>query len=161
MDITNRDVLKQVLNTTIQDLLRDVAHEIADKLFEIIQTDWYDSHYPNYYERTYEFLHAVTNSNVERVGSELRTDIYIDPSKITSSVGNGFWNQHMSLDGSTSYDGTPIGQWLIQWIEEGQNSRVYSYNGIGMFDKLDQYTMQNINKMVVYTLKSYGFSVKT
>lgn len=46
--------------------------------------------------------------------------IGIDSSKIESFIGqSGKFNQHMSIDGSTSWNGIPISEALLTWWDEG------------------------------------------
>ena len=46
--------------------------------------------------------------------------IGMDSSKIESFIGqSGKFNQHMSIDGSTSWNGIPISEALLTWWDEG------------------------------------------
>jgi len=65
------------------------------------------------------------------VGGGREVSIYFDDSKINSNQGEaGKWDQHMSMDGSTSWGGMSIGEWVVQWMDMGQNSQFSSYSGI-------------------------------
>jgi hypothetical protein len=151
------------LKDAIRSSLKEVSKQVADKLTLIVEQDWYAGGADStlWYERTYQFLNAITKTDVKRNGQfGFQVEVLIDPSLIQSQYnGFTFFNQHMSLDGSTSYEGKSIGEWLIDWIEVGQNSPILSYEGIHMFKQTDDFIQKNIDKMVIGTLKQFGFSV--
>lgn len=165
MDVTNDEQLISIIKDGVKAALQEVSKQVADKLTLIIEQDWYMSGGSDsslWYERTYQFLNAITRTDIKRNGQYgFQVEVFIDPSLIESQYNEAtFFNQHMSLDGSTEYQGKSIGEWLIQWIELGQHSPILSYEGIHMFKKTDDFIQKNIDKIVINTLNLYGFIVR-
>lgn len=106
------------------------------------------------YSRTYQLVESITFSTQTLGGNKYRANVYFDYGDITPENqrewrdGNGF-NAHMSLPpkgsgflssvaGDISYNGKSIGEWLVEWVEEGQNSSVYAYKGTNFFKETEK-----------------------
>jgi hypothetical protein len=160
--------IEKIIKKDIQDVLQHVASQTANKLYEIISYEWYDKHNDNglYYERTYQFLNAITKSDIRNIGDGFEIDIYIDYKDIYpmhASEENQF-NKHMSLDNSKNsgdtYAGKNIGEWLIDWIERGQDSPVHSEDGVFMFKKTREWLDKELSSIILYEFSKKGWNIR-
>lgn len=111
MEIRNNQELINALNPVIDQVMREMADEILDILYDYIDSEVYDKHKPHLYDRTEEFLNSWVSS-VERKGrmKEVIATIYNSPKKMRLDTEN-------YIHGSpTSHD---FRQYLAQSIEEG------------------------------------------
>lgn len=135
--ITTYADLQNTLNEITKEVLNAVGEEIANILWNNVDTLWYSRPYNQEYStRTNEIIDSITNAFPIKVNDKTYSvEVYFDETKIQPHASEQFFNQHMSLDGSTSYEGRAIGSWVIQWMEEGQRSPVHPYAGVHFFKK--------------------------
>lgn len=163
---TNLNDLYKYLESQIEVNLDKIAKEIASVLKHYVQENWYnrmDSVKLGFdqYQRTFEVLNSISCEKVKKVGNSFEVKIFFDENKIHSIHRDGTWNAHMSLDGSTEYGGMSIPEWVVYWLNYGQNSPVYSYPGGGFLEETIRWTEDDkyhINRMKEL-LEAKGFIV--
>lgn len=123
----------------VEDNLEIIGKHVKSVLENFILNDLYRTYTPSEYERTQNFLHAVTVSAVKKKGNIREIEIYIDPEKLQQIQRPlGEWSAHMSSlgknYGDTEYQGKSISEWLIYWLETGDNTSPFSRGKIGMIE---------------------------
>lgn len=84
----------------------------------------------DYYERTYDLKNAV----VARIDSNGQWYIRIDGRKLhVRQQPDGMWGQHIGVDGQ------PVAGTMQYFLEEGNNSPLYSYDGIEYIEATEKY----------------------
>lgn len=115
--------------------LEQIGEEIKGYLRTLILTDWYHEHMPTYYERTEMLINSLKVTKAKKVNDKYEVKVYFDPDMIKPVPAQeaGMFPAHSNItDGASSWGGKSYGELLPLWIEEGQKSRIYPYNGIGM-----------------------------
>lgn len=84
--------ISRELFKNIEEIVLIEARDVRDILF-LYTKNWYESHEPIMYERTYEFINSLTVSEIINAGNYRYVGIWFDPSKMSLSNNNG-WNQH-------------------------------------------------------------------
>jgi hypothetical protein len=139
-------------------ILSAIAEEIKKMLHDYVQTYWYNDHTPKNYHRTYEFINSLTVDKVQTVGDRQEVFIFFDPNKIGAyQTELGQWNQHLDIYGIES-----AAEAIALWIEEGQDSPLYSYEGIHMVESTEL-TLRENNKLakdIAALLLNRGYIVK-
>lgn len=147
-----------------QDSLRLVALEVETMMKNYIIDKLYNSYTPKDYARSYNYLNSLTVRKVYKNDKgELETEIFFDPNKIYSrEIHDRYWNQHMSLDGSTTWNGVPISELLPVWMEKGVSGSRWDREGIYVVDnilkKLDN--DKQFKKMMERELRKKGFKIE-
>lgn len=130
--------LERALNKVMEQALEEISYEIASILRNNLQRLWYDAMpVSTYYERTEQLIEAINQSMPTMIGKQVNVQVFFDTNVIQSmqKTNEGQFNRHMSLDGSDTWNGAPINELILTWIEKGQSSRVHSYSGVGFFQK--------------------------
>lgn len=163
-DFKDMQGLERYIKMTLEQALKEVAKETAEFLSQRVQSDIYRKAESNYYERTREFLNAITQSQVKRVGNELQIEVFFDSSKIyphSSTPNSGKFNAHMSLDGSASYNGRSIGDWLVEWLEEGFSGGVLPpQEGHFFIKETREWLSDELNDILSKAFKRAGFDIQ-
>ena len=156
-------VIHSYINADMNDILKKIAEDIKETLYDYINKNWYGVNTPNNYQRTHNVLNSITVDKIQTLGNKKEVFIYFDESKIISNQTEaGHWNQHMSLDGSASWGGQSIGHWVVEWMNSGQKSPAYSYGGIKFIENTVEELEKN-NKLVKEinnALKAKGYICK-
>lgn len=138
--------------------LEDVGREARELLQEYVLNTVYANNQSTY-DRTYQFLRAITISNPSKVGDYWQISLYIDPDKITPiemNVKEGVWNKHMSMDSSPFNEGLPF---VLEYGAEGSpyyNSPAYGYMGMTV-DEIKRSQM-HIKALIGY-MKTKGINI--
>jgi hypothetical protein len=123
------------------------SEHIAQILWNNVDTLWYNrSGYtpnPEINVRTYEILESITKSIPQLFGNKVHVEIFFDEDKIKPHSrgefsSKPFFNEHMSMNGDTEYEGRSIGSWVIEFMEDGQGAGSNSYapyEGVKFFEK--------------------------
>ena len=165
--IRNTNDLKRMLQyieKQTQDSLRLVALEVETMMKEYIIDKLYNSYTPKDYARSYNYLNSLTVRRVYKNNKgELETEIVFVPKKIYSrEIHERYWNQHMSLDGSTTWNGVPISELLPHFIEKGVSGSKWDRDGIyvvnNILKKLDN--DKQFKKMMENELRKKGFKIE-
>jgi hypothetical protein len=160
MVVVNEMQLKlAMLETVLKPLIRKLAKKISARLQHYINDKWYNSPETEYYDRTYDFLTSIVESEVKMRNNDFSMEIYIDYEKMWQTPpSSGKFGSRTSLDSSTDFRGKPISYWLIQWIEEGQNSPVHSYKGINMFGNVSEELEKQLDSYIISCFNEMGIS---
>ncbi len=154
------------MNRIIGEMVKDVTAETLRELKDFVDEKWYTnspakglgSGEGSYGEPTREFYRSLVD-RVEPYLQGFMGEVFSDPNKIFGGERDGFFNSHMSVGGSLSVDGVPISHKIVEWIEEGTPSRLYSYPGISMFEETDKWLKKTITKLVKKTFGKYGIKI--
>jgi len=161
IDITRWSQFTKVYNNIMNESLPKIGEKIAEVLKQYVEDNWYSVE-PEIYKRTFEVLNSITVSKIDRPNKDTWSIfIFFDGQKInpnysTFPVPDGVirFNHHMSLDGSTKYSGNTIGEWVVYWMNYGQNSTKCSYEGVHFledtvkFTKRDKIHIKEIEKVL-------------
>lgn len=136
---SNLKELQKYLEKHVELNITKIGQEVKSVLRNFILNDLYKEYTPAMYERTNQFLEAVDVEPVKKEGNSYSVRIFINPDKITPEVRPyGEWSAHASSlgenYGDTSYGGKSISEWLIYWLETGDNSSPFSRGKIGMIE---------------------------
>lgn len=154
----------QHIEKQAQDSLRLVSLEVEEMMKKYVIDKLYNSYSPMDYSRSYNYLNSLTVKKVSKnsIGG-LEAEIFFDPNKIYSrEVGDRYWNQHMSLNGDTSWEGKKISEWIPVWMEYGVSGSKWDRDGIHVVGTILKELNSNGNykKMMMDELKKKGFNVK-
>lgn len=164
--VTNTNDLKKVffyIEKQLQDSLRLVALEVEDMMKQYILDNLYNVYTPKDYARSYNYVNSLTVRRVYKNSKgELETEIYFDPDKIYSrEIHDRYWNQHMSLDKSTTWNGVPINELIPYFMEEGVSGK-WDREGIyvvkNILRKLDQ--DKEFKRMMAEKLNEKGLKIE-
>ena len=147
-----------------QDSLRRASLEVEKMMKEYVISKLYDSYSPNEYLRSYNYLNSLTVKRVYKNNNgELETEIYFDPNKIYSrELHDSYWNQHMSLNGDTTWGGKSISEWIPIWMEHGVSNSKWDRDGIKVIDNILKQLDgdKKFKKMMMSELRKKGFKVE-
>jgi hypothetical protein len=146
------------INANLTPILQQVAEDIKKMLHDYVNTYWYGAHSPTNYQRTFEFINSLTVDNVQTTGDRKEVFIYFDPAKIGAyQTELGQWNQHLDVYGIES-----AAEAIALWIEEGQDSPLYSYDGIHQIEQTELALRQNnkLAKDIGALLTAKGYTCK-
>lgn len=149
--------MKYVESNVVVDL-EAIGEKIKNILRENVKKLWYERNYtPTHYTRTFELIDSITVSQARKINKGYEVVIYFDPDKINPyPAENGEWSKHESIT-----TGTNIAPYLPLWIEEGQNSPLFSYEGVHPVKTTKEYLRQNqyIIREMAKLLEAKGFKV--
>lgn len=155
--ISNWPQLKIIIGALLKECLEEIALETGKELQKYVQTEWYEAHAPEFYNRTYQLLNSITDSKVEQNGNSFKVSIYFDHESIVPNfLGDGGFNEHMGFDGAPFVDG------LIETIEEGNLSPYsppYARDGIHMVEKTAYWLAVNLPKIAQKVFMRNGVQV--
>lgn len=124
MVILNDEQLTAELKKEMSEAIKEIAETIASELTKNIQDDIYAKPTSKYYDRTMEFLNSVIQPSVVVSGNEVSVTIGMDSKKMNSYyVGNGKFNSHMSIDGSSNWGSNSVSEGLLSWWDAGTNNK--------------------------------------
>lgn len=152
--------LEQALRQSTKYSMLYVGDTVKRVLIDSVKRMWYSRPFtPMFYERTMDVLNSITVENVSVNKNQFNARIYFDTDLIRQNpTPPGQWNQHMSVDGDTEYEGRRISSWLISWMEEGQNSPLYSYEGTGHIAATQDYAEAESVYLIEESLAKLGIN---
>ena len=148
--------LEQALRQNTKYAMLYVGDTVKRVLIDSINRMWYSQSNPAFYERTMDIVNSITVENVSVNKNQYNARIYFDEDKINMTYVEGNWNQHMSLNGDTSYEGISLALWTVSWLEFGQNSPVYSYEGGGHITATREYAEGEAVFLIEEALQKVG-----
>ena len=161
----NLKELQKYLEKHVELNIAKIGEEVKGVLRKFILDDLYGSYTPTMYDRTNQFLEAVEVKPVKKSGNTFQVEIFINPDKIQPEVRPyGEWSAHASSlgenYGDTSYGGKSISEWLIEWLEYGNNSP-FSRGKIGMIENTREWIRDDnyIYNTMKARLEQAGFTV--
>jgi hypothetical protein len=126
--VSSLSELNKIIELAIIQNIQKIGEEIKGVLRHFVQENWYNRSYePQQYERTFQLIDSLTVSPVKINGNEYSVQIYYDTDKILPMDGTSDkpWTRHKSI-----VTQTPSGVYLPLWIEEGQDSSIFSFEGV-------------------------------
>lgn len=155
----NLDEVWSYIEKNIVINLEQIGKEVRDLLYKNVDTLWYGRGYtPTHYTRTRQLIDSITVSKARKTTDGYEVLIYFDSDKIEPlSPGNpGEWTRHKSI-----VTDTPSAVYLPLWIEKGQNSPLFSYEGVHAVEKTKQEIISDdlIKKRIMSLLGMKGFKV--
>ena len=156
--------LMDYIEKQTQDSLRLVALEVETMMKNYIIDKLYNSYTPKDYARSYNYLNSLTVRRVYKNNKgELETEIFFDPNKIYSrEIHDRYWNQHMSVNGDTTWEGKSISEWIPVWMEHGVSGSKWDRDGIKVVDNIlrELDNDKKFKKMMMNELRKKGFKVE-
>ena len=162
MIINSPDAFKEDVGVLMTNIIKDLSKDIAKLLESHVYAGIYAMPSSEAYSRTYDFLNAITASEVTMIGNHFEATIYIDwkelPYKPPETQGK---MPSRSLDMAGEFqtlNGKPIGYWLIEWIEEGGSLGIIrgKPKAVHMFQKTNENLKESFNQRVIHLFGSYG-----
>lgn len=147
--------IHQYILKNAEEGLQQTLEKIKIELVKYVEKYWYgrENGTHNYYNRTMEFVDSITASKVKIQGNTLSGEVFFDTTKIGSYNDYPNWGQHQGLHGENVSE-------LIPWyIEEGNKSSAYEYEGIHMVKNITLWAKHNNVplKEIMSFLKTKGF----
>ncbi len=155
-----QNAIQQDLDRISEKILRDTAKEIK-QLMEKLILDWYLQYEPEYYDRTYQLLDAVADSECKvykaKDGWKMRI-VLIDSSQMASSFATKehYFNSYMDFSEHSTYGGKKYTDWVIDWVDEGN---IIGHTGIEYKDKINKLLDEKVNAGILREMKRAGFNL--
>lgn len=135
-----------------------IAEEVKGILRDNVQTLWYDRPYnPTNYIRTMEYINSISCSNAKKISNgNYEVKIYFATDLIQPHTNNSNeWNQHASIYGED------VSAQIPYYIEEGNNSSLYSYEGVHPVKITEKWLKDNdfVRRRMIELLGKYGFTI--
>ena len=155
----------QYIEKQTKDSLRLISLEVEKMMKDYIIKALYNAYQPQDYLRSMNYINSLTVKKVSKNSTgELETEIFFDPDKIFSREMEGeYWNQHMSVNGDSSWEGRPISEWIPIFMEHGvSGNSKWHRDGIEVVDTILKELNSNgrYKKMMMNELKKKGFNVQ-
>ena len=158
-EITTWSGLLKYLDKSVEKSMWKIGEEIRKVLKFNVQQHWYNNYTPTAYDRTMQVLDSIKVKGVNKLTSGYSVEIGFDYDMIApASSITGNWNNHMSLDGSTSYQGKSIGELLVGWMDKGQHSAAHSYLGVNFVGDTREWTKEEAVHLLKEQLEKAGFA---
>ena len=158
-NIRNFKQLESYMNRVIRKCLIYCAGRTEMMLRRLLEERLYDFE-PVMYERTYELLNSITQSEVVKLSNgTYYVEIYYDTDKIRAypreNDGLSYkWGQH------TSFDGEDVSEFIPLWIEKGTNNPYYSHKGTDSMEDTKKWIEQEYNRLFKIYLKRMVGSIE-
>jgi len=163
MIITDWEQLADYLDNSIKQCLPIIANKVSKILKRFVKERWYNTHKPTHYRRTLEVLNSITVSEVQQVGNGYQVLVYFDPSKINNVLTDikGYFNHHMSIDGSSTWSGMNLAELVPLFMDQGQSSKIRPYSGVHFMQAtIDEVKSSQIDVNVLKRrLRSQGLNI--
>jgi len=160
---SNWDDLAKYIEDVVVINLEQIGEEIKNYLRTTILINWYYEHEPSYYERTEMLINSLKVTKAKKIKSGYEVKIYFDPNMIVPVPAKevGLFPAHSNItDGASSWNGRSYGELLPLWIEEGQKSKINSYEGIHMIEQTKEEFLgddQYLKNRMLELLEDKGF----
>jgi hypothetical protein len=159
-----KPLYKYLLTQIIPQQMEKIGEEVKDYLKNLLLTRWYKTYNPTHYSRTNMLIDSITLRPVKITGDTVEVEIYFDENKITPvpASQDGYFPSHSNItDGADSWGGQSYGELLVDWIENGQSSSIYSASGVYMVrDTIDYIETDNLlMKRMKTLLQAKGYTV--
>jgi hypothetical protein len=128
----NLNELNTYLGKIVEQEIVKFAEEVKKALQQELKAKFYgragyhqNSSGTDWYTRTWELVDCITCSLVKKNGNEYSIRVYYDTDRMnTYNAQDGEWSKHQSIT-----DSQDVRYMLPFWIEEGQDSPLYSWGG--------------------------------
>jgi len=151
----NLNQLNKYINKLLKKAMDDVGLEVAKELGDYVFKNWYQARgNPSDYNRTFELLESVKFQTMVSQG-KIFTEVFFDPDLINPMYDEySSWNQHMSLSQED------ITESIVGWIEYGQSSKLYSYDGIHMVENVREWCKKRYRSLLIKEMKKFGVKLE-
>lgn len=160
----NQAEFEAIANMVLKQAVDEITKITLEEITNFVREKWYinsPARTSGEYERTEQFLESFKREEVGKFVNTYVSMVYSDPNEMVSMYNDeSIFNWHQSFDGSDSYNGTSIPEWLILWIEDGQSSPRYPYNGIHMYKETNTWLKRNLYRIMRQVFKKYGMTIK-
>lgn len=123
--------LKEEIASLMPNILQKYGEQVKNELRQAVKDTWYATGDTMYYQKTMDVLNSIEVKPVQSIGSNnWQVEIYFNPEQI-HSVDNsgGFFPSHMNItDGLDNWNGISYSELIINWLENGEGSSIYSRN---------------------------------
>ena len=127
-DITSEQELRKYMIKELGNAIKIAAEKIQDELWNNVGNQIYSHPQGRFYDRTHEFLKSVIQPKIKVTSKSIEVTIGMNSDVMNSGFGEpGKFNQHMSLNGDTSYEGKSISEWLLIWWDDGTEQKNNPY----------------------------------
>lgn len=140
-DIKTYEELNKIILDAIRKSLPKIGKEIGSVLRFYVQQNWYNSVTPEFYERTMDVLNSITVGDLKETSDGFSIEIYFDNDKIRQSSSSfeipsylPRFHHHMSVNGDMKFNGISIAEWVVWWMNYGQDSPLHSYEGVHFWE---------------------------
>lgn len=147
------------LNSYVEDKLRGAMDKVGDQtakeLGDYVFKYWYKANgKPKDYNRTFEFLNSIEFKTTVS-GGVIATKVFFND-KLIKPMHDEYssWNQHMSLTGAD------VSGNIVGWIEHGQTSKAYSYDGIHMVKNVKEWAKRNYRRLLILEMGKLGIKLE-
>jgi len=137
--------------------LEAIGEEVKKILRDNVQQLWYDRPFtPTHYTRSMEYINSIVCSKATKISNgQYRVEIYFATDLIQPYMSpNGEWNQHASIYGED------VSAQIPYYIEEGNNSPLFEYQGVHPVKITKEWIEDNdyLRKRMIKFLGKYGFN---
>lgn len=152
--------LMKALEKETEKAVEYAGDQIKKILHDNVQHLWYNARGDAYqYSRTYEVINSITLETLKQGKGGYTARIYFDENKISPRISeNGGFNSHMSLNGDTSWGGRSLASLVVEFMELGQNSPVYSYDGAHFVEATYETAKEDAVYLIEESLNRAGFA---
>lgn len=151
------------INKNLKFSLQEVGQQVEQIIKDYIMEHLYNAYTPSDYSRTYDFINSLSVKKVQQSNNGYIVELFFDTNRIISyEVEDRYWNQHMNIDGSDTWNGEKINEWIPIWLEKGVSGSLWDRDGIDSMKNVKnelEATGKHI-KMIVDILKKKGFKVE-
>lgn len=164
---TYESLMAGLTDTIVKPAVMLTAENVKKTLKNNLSSLWYNTSNPQEYIRTYDIIKSISVSEIKKNGkTSYEAKVFFDDNLIMQipSLG-GDWSSHMGMptignskSGAVEYGGLSISQWVPIWLDQGQNSSIYSYDGV----EYVKATMDDVKKIMEKTkqdLRKLGLNV--
>jgi hypothetical protein len=162
IQITNLSQLESKLMPIVEDIMRQLANEVKAMVKDYIYENLYQAYYPQEYQRTGQFLECL-DIRMNRKGNVVEAEIFFNTEFLDmNEVEGNTWNQHMSIDGSESWYGASVAEWIPYFIEWGTHNSLWDRDGLHSMQTIQKYletTKYHLGK-IISLLRTRGIVAK-
>jgi hypothetical protein len=155
--------LAEFLEQDLSYALKIIANDVKSIIKKYIYDKVYSAYTPKEYQRTGDLLNSLDVSSVTKTPEGYAITVFFNPDFIHSEeTEGGKWNQHMSVDGSESWHGIPMGYLIPYIIEHGTSGSLWDRNGVESMKYVKDYLSKTNRhlKEIEKVLRSKGYEVR-
>jgi hypothetical protein len=158
----NYSQIEQYIMKQLEESMRLLANDVKSIVKDYIYKNLYLTYSPHEYQRTGNFLESL-DVKVKRKGNQIEAEIFFNTDFMEMNyMEDSYWNQHMSVDGSETWKGDKISNWIPVFLEYGVKNSLWDRDGIRSMENIQEYleTTKYHLKQIIALLKSKGIVAK-
>jgi hypothetical protein len=134
----NLSQVEQYIMKQLEESMRILSNDIKSMIKEYINNNLYQRYYPHEYQRTGQFLDCL-DVRVIRKGNSVEAEIFFNTDYIDmNEVEDSKWNQHMSVDGSETWNGASVSEWIPYFMEYGTHNSLWDRDGLHSMETIQK-----------------------